>query len=100
MRIIGAAVSEGTEVSTAAGTIGIPVKLAHPNAAKLFINWILTKEGQTVFSKGYGSASLSRPTQAINPLLLPQPGEKLFLQSEEALLSKDKLKDVARQVIK
>ncbi len=46
-------------------------KSPHPNAAKLFLNWMLTKEGQTVLSQGTGGQSgrMDVPTD-----FLPQEG--------------------------
>ncbi|MBI4331136.1 MAG: extracellular solute-binding protein [Chloroflexi bacterium] len=44
---------EGGVVSPS-GPAGIALpsgKLPHPNATKVYINWLLTKEGQTIFSK-------------------------------------------------
>lgn len=32
-------------------------RAAHPSAAKVFLNWLLTKEGQTIFCKGMGYVS-------------------------------------------
>ena len=29
----------------------------HPNAAKVFINWILSKEGQQVYGKAFGQST-------------------------------------------
>jgi ABC-type Fe3+ transport system substrate-binding protein len=29
----------------------------HPNAAKVFVNWLLSKEGQEVFGKAVGQAT-------------------------------------------
>ncbi len=44
-------VKEGGLATSGAGALSIPSgRMPHPNAAKLFINWILTKEGQTLFS--------------------------------------------------
>jgi ABC-type Fe3+ transport system substrate-binding protein len=39
-------------------------KAPHPNAAKVYINWLLSKEGQTGFARasGYISARLDVPT--------------------------------------
>ena len=49
---------EGTVVSASAV---VRVKNGpHPNAAKLFINWILGQEGQTVYSKAIGLASVRK----------------------------------------
>jgi len=35
-------------------------KASHPNAAKVYVNWLLTKEGQTEYarSRSYGSRRL------------------------------------------
>ena len=51
-------------------------KAPHPNAAKVYINWLLSKEGQTVFARanGYVSARLDVPTDHAEPWRVPQPG--------------------------
>ncbi len=94
-------VKEGVFVSPAAGAIAVPPKLAHPNAAKLFVNWLLTKEGQTVFASGFGNPSLRNDvsTAEFNPMFLAQPGEKLFLDSEEAILYRGEWLNIAKQVM-
>lgn len=33
-------------------------KAPHPNAARVFINWLLSKEGLEIYSRGYGSVTL------------------------------------------
>ena len=47
----------------------------------------LTKEGQTLYSRGYGSASrrLDVPNEG-DPLKIPQPGMKYFNSEEEELI--------------
>ena len=51
---------EGTPVNPYAS--GIPKTAAHPNAAKLFLNWCLSKEGQTFMIKDLGNlTSLKTP---------------------------------------
>ena len=40
------------------GLVGLWTNAPHPNAAKVFVNWIATKEGSTIFGKADGSASL------------------------------------------
>lgn len=94
-------VPEGTFVTPAAGGIGIPTKFAHPNAAKLFVNWVLTKEGATVFSKGFGNPSLRTDvsTEGFNPMFLPKPGEKLFFDTEESLVYRGEMLTIAQQII-
>ncbi|MDP2718776.1 MAG: ABC transporter substrate-binding protein [Dehalococcoidia bacterium] len=94
-------VKEGTFVSPAAGALGIPTKFAHPNAAKVFINWLLTKEGATVFSQSFGNPSLRSDvsTEGILPIFLAQPGEKIYLDSEENILFRGKMRGIAKEVI-
>jgi ABC-type Fe3+ transport system substrate-binding protein len=94
-------VKEGAFISPGNGAIGIPQKLAHPNAGKIFLNWLLTKEGQTVFSQSFGYASLrvDVSTEWVPALLLPLPGEKLFLDSEENILFRGKMLNIAKEVI-
>ncbi len=96
-----AVTKEGTFVSPAAGAMGISVSAPHPNATAVFANWLLTKEGQSVFSKGFGSPSLRADvsTEGFFPIMLPQPGEKLFLDSEEAILYRGQMLDVAKKII-
>jgi iron(III) transport system substrate-binding protein len=42
---------EGTYVSGGNGILGIIKGAPHPNAAKVFFNWLLSREGQTLHSK-------------------------------------------------
>lgn len=48
---------EGTYLSSATGNVGLMDRAPHYNAARLFINWLLTKEGQTLWSKAELSQS-------------------------------------------
>ncbi|MDP6559769.1 MAG: extracellular solute-binding protein [Candidatus Binatia bacterium] len=45
---------EGTYASGGSGTLGIPKSPPHSNAAKVFVNWLLGKEGQEVWTKAMG----------------------------------------------
>ena len=42
---------EGSSSSAAGGTLGLPSRAPHPNAAKVFINWFLSREGQIALQK-------------------------------------------------
>jgi iron(III) transport system substrate-binding protein len=67
---------EGTDVSPANGALALFNKAPHPNAAKIYINWLLSKEGQTVFARasGYVSARADVPSDHTEPWRMPQPG--------------------------
>ena len=67
---------EGADVNPAAGAIGVFNRAPHPNAAKLYINWLLSKEGQTSFARaaGYISSRLDVPTDHAAPWRVLQRG--------------------------
>ncbi|MBI4332630.1 MAG: ABC transporter substrate-binding protein [Chloroflexi bacterium] len=92
---------EGSRVSSGAGGISAPTRLAHPNAARVFLNWLLGKEGQTLFAKGYESQSmrLDASIEGINPMFLIDPGEKLFMDSEEKTIRNAEVMLVSKQII-
>lgn len=94
-------IKEGSLVTPSAGGISSPAHSAHPNAAKVFLNWLLTREGQTVFSKCFGTLSMriDTPTEGINPMFLFQPGEKLFYQTEEMALKMGEWVRISKQII-
>ncbi len=94
--------SEGGRISTGPGAIAIPNKVPHPNAAKLFVNWLLTKDAQTVFSKAYGapSARVDVPTEGMDPGLLPAPGENAHILDEDFWLSVPKLTPLVGEIFK
>lgn len=48
---------EGINGTAGSGGISLIKDAPRPNAARLFINWMLSKEGQTVYSRAYGSHS-------------------------------------------
>ena len=42
---------EGVSLSSAFGQLALVNRAPHPNAAKVFINWLLSRDGQAVFQK-------------------------------------------------
>lgn len=72
------------------GNLSLMNKAPHPNAAKVFINWMLGKEGQTVWSRatGYQSARIDVPTDHIAPYNLRVAGLKFFDTENEDFLEK------------
>ena len=55
--------------------VTIANKAPNPNAARVFINWLATKEGIEIYSRGYGAASLRADADEsfLDPLLVPRP---------------------------
>lgn len=95
-------VKEGAPTSSANGTIVAVGKMAHPNAATVFINWLLSKEGQTIFARNQGSISQRTDVvpEGIDPRFLPQPGEKIVDETEESVSSRPALVSDLVEVMK
>jgi iron(III) transport system substrate-binding protein len=82
---------EGSDVSPGSGGLGFFNRAPHPNAAKVYINWLLSKDGQTGFAKvnGYISARLDVPTDH-SPWRVPIPGS-IKTYTQQAIDIKDEL---------
>ena len=48
---------EGTFGTGGSGNLAIIKAPAHPNSAKVFVNWLLSRDGQEVFSRGLAQAT-------------------------------------------
>ena len=48
---------EGTFGTGGSGNLAIIKAPAHPNGTKVFVNWLLSRDGQEVFSRGLGQAT-------------------------------------------
>ncbi len=81
---------EGTWLGGGPGLIVYFNRAPHPNAAKIFVNWFLSKEGQTLYSKTAAaeSARLDVPTDHLNKDDLRVPGVKYFISEDEEFLIK------------
>jgi ABC-type Fe3+ transport system substrate-binding protein len=84
-------IKEGSDVSPGSGGLGLFNRAPHPNAAKVYINWLLSKEGQTGFAKvnGYISSRLDVPTDH-SPWRVPIPGS-IKTYTQQAIDIKDEL---------
>lgn len=92
---------EGTYLMSAGGNISLINRAPHPAAAKVFINWLLSKEGQTVHSKGYAypSARVDVPTENMDPKRLREPSVKYFWSdTEEFLLKQPEQAKMAKEI--
>ena len=88
-------------VSHADGVLGVPKVLAHPNAAAIFINWLLSKEGQTIFSKSSGNPVMRSDVspEGIDPIFIPKPQEKLYFDTEDYILFMGEMVKVATEIV-
>lgn len=53
-------------------------KAAHPNATRVFVNWLATKEALEIYSRGFNAATLRTDVDVsfLDPRTLPRPGAK------------------------
>ncbi|MBP1154918.1 MULTISPECIES: extracellular solute-binding protein [unclassified Paenibacillus] len=72
----------------------------HPNATKVFLNWVLSKEGQTLISEKLKNNSRRKDVPVANPALQPIPGVEYFnSHSEEGAKLQREAATIAKQLI-
>jgi len=72
---------ESAVVETAASSLLLMDSPANPNAAKVFINWLLSREGQISFQKSQGSCDCARidiPKEDVPPISRRSDGVQYF----------------------
>ena len=81
---------EGGYLTVGGGGLTMFSNAPHPNAAKVYLNWFLSKEGQTEFAKAAGLVSrrLDGPTDHVPPRDLPVAGWSILLDGEEGVLER------------
>ena len=69
-----------SEISASFGQVAIMDNAPHPNAAKVFVNWLASKEGSEVFNRAVGTV----PTRSdideshLPPEIIPKEGVQYF----------------------
>jgi len=83
--------SEGAYLTSGYGTMSLINKAKNPNAAKVFINWILTQEGSTLLAKGIAaqSARLDVPSDFLDSTRVRDPQAKYISGDDEEYLMKE-----------
>ncbi|MFC1868450.1 ABC transporter substrate-binding protein [Thermodesulfobacteriota bacterium] len=92
---------EGCYLTPGSGIVAIANKRPHPNAAAVFINWLLSREGQITWSKadGFASARVDVPSDDwVHIFFKRTPGEKVFVEDEEVINKRAKLMKLAKQL--
>lgn len=92
---------EGGVLSGLGGFMAVFNHQPNPNAARLFINWFLTKEAQTLLSKSVlaQSARDDVPTDFLDAVTVRKPGVKYYrMETEEAFQQRFEVYEFARQV--
>lgn len=93
--------SEGTYLSAGGGNIALINRAPHANTAKVFINWLLSKEGQDIFCRAINdvSARVDTPTEYLEPQKLRNPAVKyIFAEEEEFLIKQPEQAKMAKEI--
>lgn len=92
--------SEYRDLTVGSGLLSLMNQAPHPNAAKVFINWFLTKEGQTLFSEGQDAQSrrVDVPTDKLNPVGLREPGVKYMEDTVETIKRQGENMKLAQEI--
>lgn len=69
------ALKEGGALGPGAGAVSVVERAPHPNAAKLYVNWLLSREGQTAWEEETTYASLRVDLPKTKVILGPEPGK-------------------------
>ncbi len=104
-------IKEGFYASSGSGNVVLLNNAPHPNAAKVFVNWLLAKDGQAIFSKTMGQPTRrldvdTRYTRefghvAAKEVLTPAKFDELENGSEEVVIKFRKpAMEIAEKLIK
>ena len=90
---------EGSDISPGAGALALFNRAPHPNAARVYINWLLTKEGQYGLGKaiGYVSRRLDVPNDYYEAWRVPQPGA-IKTYDQAAMAGKPRLRKLLNEI--
>ncbi|MBI4330474.1 MAG: extracellular solute-binding protein [Chloroflexi bacterium] len=93
---------EGSMIEPGAGTISVMTKRPHPNATRVFINWLLSKEGQTLYAEGAGIESAREDVSKahLGAGLVREPGKKYIFGDDEFRKIADKVVQQSKEDFK
>lgn len=99
-RIAFADVKEPRELTPGHGLLYAFKDSPHPKAQNLFVNWILSKEGSSVFAPalGYPSTRLDVPTDSFLPFMVPRKGDVNVYQKYDFASLKNEGIQIAREI--
>jgi iron(III) transport system substrate-binding protein len=68
------------EISASFGQVALLDNAPHPNAAKVFVNWVASKEGSEVFNRAMGTVPTRNDIDEsfLPPEIIPREGVKYF----------------------
>jgi ABC-type Fe3+ transport system substrate-binding protein len=97
-----AALQEGGVISASNGTVMVPRNAPHANAAKVYLDYLFSREGQHVWSKATGLTSRRRdvPNDHIPEVLVPKEGVTYLADYKEPfVVLRDEVVDFVNSVL-
>lgn len=101
--LIQASPVEGDYITSGFGTVAVVKESPHKNAATLFLNWLLSRDGQLAWARSElrQSARVDIPIDYLDKMHVRQPGIKYVSgDDEELLLEQLKQAELAREIFK
>lgn len=92
------------EVSASFGQVAIVDNAPHPNAAKVFVNWIASKEGSDVFNRTMGTVPLRNDIDVshLPPQIIPKEGVEYFdtYDWEFTVTKKEQVRTILKELLR
>jgi iron(III) transport system substrate-binding protein len=96
---------EGSSFSSGGGSLSLPNQAPHPNAAKVFINWFLSRRGQTALQKlgdvddPPNSRRIDIPKDDVPPANRMVPDAKYFDVVKPEYADQKPIADLAKEIM-
>ena len=96
---------EGSSFSSGGGSLSLPNQAPHPNAAKVFINWFLSRRGQTALQKlgdvddPPNSRRIDIPKDDVPPANRMVPDAKYFDVVKPEYADQKPITDLAKEIM-
>lgn len=94
---------EGVPLSTSSGNIAVINRAPHPNAVKVFVNWLLSREGQMTYqniSRDNDSLRIDIPKDDVPSQIRRVEGVRYVLLTDPAYLDLDPVRKLVNEVWK
>ena len=85
-------IKEGTYITAGAGNISVVKNAPYPNATRVYLDFVLSREGQLSWSKGAGVPSMRKDvsTKHVLNILVPKENNQFPVTSDESFVKRRK----------
>lgn len=92
--------SEGGGMHPTGACLALPAKAPHPAAATVLANWLLSAEGQRVFTQAFGNPPTRKGVsiEGLDPFSIAKPGTRLYYLSDESIQLDEVGRGLSREI--